>query len=110
MRTPFAPIEAGTTEDTSGALARRRLECDAEPIQEIDSLISHCASVWLDFRKSCGDERVGYGDPETARQVVVAGASGPQGVFARAGADRLARRRGRQRYSHDAFDHLRYID
>src|SRR5271168_3834043 len=32
MRPAFAQIEAGTTEDTSGALARRRLECDGEAI------------------------------------------------------------------------------
>ena len=72
---------------------------------KVHSLFSHGAGVRLDFRVAPGDEEIGYGDAQTARQVVVAGASRPQGVFARAGTDRLARRRGGQRYSHHAFHH-----
>jgi hypothetical protein len=62
MGSPFAPIEAGTTEDAAGALTRRLLESDAEPIQEVDSLFCHGAGVRLDFCVPSGDEGVGDGD------------------------------------------------
>src|ERR1700753_2340028 len=84
MRTAFAPVQAGTAEQTAGA--RRRRDRDAETPEKIPPGFGHGAAVLVEFDVTAREHRIRDTDAEPAGKVIVAGPRQPHRGVARPGA------------------------
>src|SRR6185437_11228995 len=101
MRPPLGPVEARPAE--GALLVLRRREIDAEPVEEIDALLSDLAAIVAEHDMATSDQRIGQPDTEAAGEMVVAGARVAQRRVEPAG--RPMARRAVDRNGHDSLDH-----
>jgi len=79
MRSPLAPIQAGSAKDT-GVLAAAYCQAgdiDTDLLQEGNSSIGHQPAIVVQIHVTMGHQRIREGNAETAGEMVVTGSRHP---------------------------------